>query len=598
MNNFLNRVIDWLCLSLFFILITFPIFQIFSRYINFFSIPASQEIVQHMTLWIGFVGAIIAARSNKLLSIVREPVFKSLKKVSWPQFFVHIFSLSVVFVLSVSYLKMIQIGIQYPDFIAPYIPTWLAQSIIPFGLILIWYQMILTSSVNFKYRLFVSTFSTIPALILYFWQFPLANPILLWSLIIISIVLVAFGLPIFILLASLAIFFFLSEPSDWATNYDLISTISDSAYRIVVSPTLAAIPIFTLAGYVLAESNISDRLIKFFKETLGWLPGSTVLIVVILCAFFTALTGGSGVTILALGAILYPILVHDGYSKRFSLGIITTAGSLGLLFPPSLPAIIYSVTAGINPLELFKQALVPAIFLLCIMFCYGLYMLPKNKKIEKFDFKNAYDSAKVAKWELAIPLLIVLSLFSGFATLVESAALLVLYVLTIELYIFKDIAFKDLPKIIIDCSTLVGGVLIILGFAMGFTGYLVDAQIPLKILNFVQSTISSKIIFLLALNILLLVIGCLMDVFSAIIVVVPLIAPLASYFGIDPFHLAIIFIANLELGYITPPVGMNLYLSSYRFEKDMPTIYSATLPFFFIRLIGVIFITYIPLFFY
>ena len=493
---------------------------------------------------------------------------------------------------------MIQIGFQYPDYIAPFIPSWFAQSIIPVGLILIWYQMILTCSSDFRYRLFVSIFSIVPTLILYYWQFPFANPLLLWSQIIFSIILVAFGLPIFILLASLAIFFFLSEPTDWATNYDLISTISDSAYRIVVSPTLAAIPIFTLAGYILAESNISDRLIKFFKSSLGWLPGSTVLIVVILCAFFTALTGGSGVTILALGAILYPILVHDGYSKRFSLGIITTAGSLGLLFPPSLPAIIYSVTAGINPLELFRQALIPAIFLMSIMFFYGLYMLPKNKKIEKFNFKSAYNSAKIAKWEIAIPLLIILSLFSGFATLVESAALLVLYVLTVELYIFKDVSFKDLPKIIIDCSTLVGGVLIILGFAMGFTGYLVDAQIPLKILNFVQNTISSKIIFLLALNILLLIIGCLMDVFSAIIVVVPLIAPLAAYFGIDPFHLAIIFIANLELGYITPPVGMNLYLSSYRFNKDMPTIYSATLPFFFIRLIGVLIITYIPLFFY
>ena len=493
---------------------------------------------------------------------------------------------------------MIQIGFQYPDYIAPFIPSWFAQSIIPVGLILIWYQMILTCSSDFRYRLFVSIFSIVPTLILYYWQFPFANPLLLWSQIIFSIILVAFGLPIFILLASLAIFFFLSEPTEWATNYDLISTISDSAYRIVVSPTLAAIPIFTLAGYILAESNISDRLIKFFKSSLGWLPGSTVLIVVILCAFFTALTGGSGVTILALGAILYPILVHDGYSKRFSLGIITTAGSLGLLFPPSLPAIIYSVTAGINPLELFRQALIPAIFLMCIMFFYGLYMLPKNKKIEKFNFKNAYNSAKIAKWEIAIPLLIILSLFSGFATLVESAALLVLYVLTVELYIFKDVSLKDLPKIIIDCSTLVGGVLIILGFAMGFTGYLVDAQIPLKILNFVQNTISSKIIFLLALNILLLIIGCLMDVFSAIIVVVPLIAPLAAYFGIDPFHLAIIFIANLELGYITPPVGMNLYLSSYRFNKDMPTIYSATLPFFFIRLIGVLIITYIPLFFY
>ena len=598
MNNILNKAIDWLCLFLFFILISFPIFQIFGRYINFFSIPASQEIVQHMTLWIGFIGAVIAARSNRLLSVVREPVFNSLEKVSLAQFFVHVVSLSVVFVLSVSYLKMIQIGFQYPDYIAPYIPSWFAQSIIPIGLILIWYQMIITSSSDSKYRLFVSVISIIPTIVLYFWQFPLANSLLLWSKVIFSIALVAFGLPIFILLALLSILFFLSEPSEWATNYDLISTISDSAYRIVVSPTLAAIPIFTLAGYILAESNVSERLIKFFRASLGWLPGSTVLIVVLLCAFFTALTGGSGVTILALGAILYPILIHDGYSKQFSLGIITTAGSLGLLFPPSLPAIIYSVTAGINPLELFKQALIPAIFLMSIMFFYGLYKRPKNKNIKKFVFKKASETAKVAKWEIAIPLLIILSLFSGFATLVESAALLVLYVLTVELYIFRDISLKNLPEIVINCSTLVGGVLIILGFAMGFTGYLVDAQIPLKILNYVQSTISSKIVFLLALNILLLVVGCLMDVFSAIIVVVPLIAPLATYFGIDPFHLAIIFIANLELGYITPPVGMNLYLSSYRFDKDMPTIYGATLPFFFIRLIGVILITYIPLFFY
>tara|TARA_B100000123_G_scaffold49712_1_gene33629 strand:- start:3807 stop:5603 length:1797 start_codon:yes stop_codon:yes gene_type:complete len=598
MNNYLNRAIDWLCLFLFLILISFPIFQILGRYISFFSIPASQEIVQHMTLWIGFIGAVIAARSNKLLSVVREPVFDSTTKVNWTKFFVHVFSLSIVFVLSISYLKMIQIGFQYPDYIAPYIPTWFAQAIIPVGLILIWYQMIMTSSTDLKYRVLLTVISIIPTIILYFWQFPLANPLLLWTKVLFAILLVAFGLPIFILLASLSIFFFLSEPSEWATNYDLISTISDSAYRIVVSPTLAAIPIFTLAGYILAESNISERLIRFFKASLGWLPGSTVLIVVLLCAFFTALTGGSGVTILALGAILYPILIHDGYSKQFSLGIITTAGSLGLLFPPSLPAIIYSVTAGINPLELFKQALIPAIFLMSIMFFYGLYKRPKSKTVERFVFKDAFETAKIAKWEIAIPLLIILSLFSGFATLVESAALLVLYVLTVELYIFKDISFKNLPKIIIDCSTLVGGVLIILGFAMGFTGYLVDAQIPLKILNFVQSTISSKIIFLLALNILLLIVGCLMDVFSAIIVVVPLIAPLATYFGIDPFHLAIIFIANLELGYITPPVGMNLYLSSYRFEKDMPTIYNATLPFFFIRLIGVILITYIPLFFY
>ena len=271
---------------------------------------------------------------------------------------------------------------------------------------------------------------------------------------------------------------------------------------------------------------------------------------------------------------------------------------MGLLFPPSLPAIIYSVTAGINPIDLFKQGFLPGLFLLLVVVFYGFYHKPAKQESIKFNFKKSIKALSIAKWEIAIPILIVFGLFSGFATLVECAALLVVYVLFIELYIYKDITKEDVPRIIIDCATLVGGVLIILGFAMGFTGYLVDAQVPLKILQFVKSSIDSPIIFLLALNILLLVAGCIMDIFSAIIVIVPLVAPLAIYFGIDPIHLGVIFIANLELGYITPPVGMNLFLASYRFDKDMPTIYAATMPYFFIRLLGVLIITYIPLFFY
>ena len=598
MNNFLSKIENFICYFCFAVIISFPVFQILSRSIDFFSIPASQEIVQHMTLWIAFMGAVLAARSNRLLAVVREPVFKQSSEFNLGHFLVHAVSVGIVFLLAVSYLKMIQIGIQYPAFVAPFITVWFAQSIIPVGLSLIWYHMIMTSSSRFNYRLLLVFFSFLITIIFYYWQFPFSNEILLTFKVLATLTLVAFGLPIFVVLATLSILFFLSEPTDWATNFDLMATISDSAYRIVVSPTLAAIPIFTLAGYLLAESNISRRLLDFFETSLGWLPGSTVLIVVLLCAFFTALTGGSGVTILALGAILYPILVEDGYSEVFSLGLITTAGSLGLLFPPSLPAIIYSVTAGINPIDLFKQGFLPALFLLLVVVLYGFYHRSNEQKKIKFSLKNSMKALSVAKWEIVIPILIILGLFSGFATLVECAALLVVYVLFIELYIYKDINLKDIPKIVIDCATLVGGVLIILGFAMGFTGYLVDAQIPLKILHFVQQGIESKIIFLLALNILLLVAGCIMDVFSAIIVIVPLIAPLATYFGIDPIHLAIIFIANLELGYITPPVGMNLFLSSYRFNKDMPTVYKATMPYFFIRLIGVLVITYIPLFFY
>ena len=597
-SSLLSKAENFLCYVCFAIIVSFPVFQILSRFIGFFSIPASQEIVQHMTLWIAFIGAVLAARSNRLLAIVREPIFNKSSEFRISHFLVHMCSAGVVFVLAISYLKMIQIGIEYPEFIAPFITVWFAQSIIPVGLLLIWYHMIMTSSSRLNYRLLLVLGSFFMTIILYYWQFPFSNEMLLITKVLGVIGLVAFGLPIFIVLAALSILFFLSEPTEWATNFDLMSTISDSAYRIVVSPTLAAIPIFTLAGYILAESNISKRLLNFFKASLGWLPGSTVLIVVLLCAFFTALTGGSGVTILALGAILYPILIEDGYSEIFSLGLITTAGSLGLLFPPSLPAIIYSVTAGINPIELFKSGLIPGLFLLFIIVCYGIYHKPKRQKKVQFNIEDLRKSFLDAKWEVVIPILIIYGLFSGLATLVECAALLVWYVLFVEVYIYRDIQFKDIPKIIIDCATLVGGVLIILGFAMGFTGYLVDAQIPLKILQFAKTSIDSPIMFLLALNILLLIAGCIMDIFSAIIVIVPLIAPLAIYFGIDPIHLGIIFIANLELGYITPPVGMNLFLSSYRFKKDMPTIYAATMPYFFIRLIGVLIITYIPLFFY
>jgi len=597
-NSLLSKAENFLCYVCFAIIVSFPVFQILSRFIDLFSIPASQEIVQHMTLWIAFIGAVLAARSNRLLAVVREPVFKQSSEFNIGHFLVHSASVGIVFLLAVSYLKMIQIGIEYPEFIAPFITVWFAQSIIPVGLLLIWYHMIMTSSSRLNYRLLLVFFSFLITIILYYWQFPFSNEIFLTLKVLATLTLVAFGLPIFIVLAALSILFFLSEPTDWATNFDLMSTISDSAYRIVVSPTLAAIPIFTLAGYILAESNISKRLLSFFKASLGWLPGSTVLIVVLLCAFFTALTGGSGVTILALGAILYPILIEDGYSEIFSLGLVTTAGSLGLLFPPSLPAIIYSVTAGINPIELFKSGLIPGLFLLFIIVCYGIYHKPETQKKVQFNIQDLKQSFLNAKWEIAIPIFIIYGLFSGLATLVECAALLVWYVLFVEIYIYRDIQFKDIPKIIIDCATLVGGVLIILGFAMGFTGYLVDAQVPLKILQFVKTSIDSPIVFLLALNILLLIAGCIMDIFSAIIVIVPLIAPLAMHFGIDPIHLGIIFIANLELGYITPPVGMNLFLASYRFKKDMPTIYTATMPYFFIRLAGVLIITYIPLFFY
>ena len=399
---------------------------------------------------------------------------------------------------------------------------------------------------------------------------------------------VIFGAPIFVGLGGVAILFF------W-NDFTTVSAIPAEMYRIVVSPTLPTIPLFTLAGYLLAESGASKRMVGFFTSAFGWIKGGTPFIVVILCGFFTALTGGSGVTILALGGLLYPLLRKSGYSELFSLGLITVSGSLGLLFPPSLPAIIYGVTAGVSVKNIFIAGLIPGTIL--VLFIGGWAILRGNKekiKMESFQWESALKQFWIAKWEMIIPILILFGVFGGFTTLVETAAITVVYILIIEILVYKDLQINSLPKIVVDCATLVGGVLIILGVAMGLTSYLVDAQIPMHLLSWVKETISSKFVFLLMLNGLLLLVGCMMDIFSAIIVFVPLISPLGEYFGIDPVHLAIIFIANLELGFLTPPVGMILFLSAYRFEKSMPIIYKATLPYFIIRILVVLLITYVP----
>jgi tripartite ATP-independent transporter DctM subunit len=472
--------------------------------------------------------------------------------------------------------------------IAPNIPRWVAQLIMPIGFGLMAAQVYFKSYKNNTHRISLiiigllfsisaitdAAFEVIPVV----W---IGSTIILIAL--------AYGAPIFIGLGGMAVLLF------WA-DYTPISAIPTEAYRIVVSPTLPTIPLFTLAGYLLAESKASERLVDVFRELFGWIPGGTPVIIVVLCGFFTALTGGSGVTILALGGLLLPLLLKEGYSRSFSLGLITVSGSLGLLFPPSLPAIIYGVTAGVSVKDVFIAGLIPGIMLVVLMSVWALYQGKKdNISPSVFNISKALKVCWETKWELAIPALILFGVFGGFTTLVETAALTVVYVFIVEVYISKDINPRTLPRIVIDCATLIGGVLIILGVAMGLTSYLIDAQIPILILSWAKTAIASKYTFLLMLNIFLLLVGCLMDIFSAIIVIVPLIAPLGVYFGIDPVHLAIIFIANLELGFLTPPVGMNLFLAAYRFDEDMAKIYQATLPFFLVRVLAVGLITYIPI---
>jgi len=520
--------------------------------------------------------------------LTTHTIFQPDEKFNVGHWIAQLVSIVIVSALAYGAFELFRIEFQYPINIAPHIPRWFAILIMPIGFTVIAIQMAFMSGKSWRYPI-----SLVLAGALWFLlnRFDMLHEysVFVWLGFAIIGTAMLFGAPIFIGLGGLAVLFF------WF-DYVPVSSISAETYRIVVSPSLPTIPLFTLAGYLLADSKASERMMLVVRSLFGWLPGGTPIMVVVLSGFFTALTGGSGVTILALGGLLYPMLRKEGYSEMFTIGLITVSGSVGLLFPPSLPAIVYGVTAGVSVKDVFLGGLIPGILLLVLISGWAVYQEKEQRvKRQPFQFATVWSAFVKAKWEAIIPALVLLGIFSGFMTLVETAALTVLYILIIEVYVYKDLQWKSIPAIIIECSALIGGVLIILGVAMGLTSYLVDAQIPYILSTWVKSVITSKYIFLLALNILLLVVGCLMDIFSAIIVIVPLIAPLGIHFGIHPVHLAVIFIANLELGFLTPPVGMNLFLSAYRFNKSMPELYRATGPFYIVRIVAVLLITYIPI---
>jgi C4-dicarboxylate transporter DctM subunit len=584
----IKSIEKYFTLFVFIALVLLPALEVITRLFGTTGVVASPVLVQHLTLWIGFAGAVIAARRNKLLVLTRVPLFAVNPTINWSKYLAKIITAFLVLALAYGSWELVKIEMAYPVNIAPFLPRWVAQLVMPIGLFLIAVHLIMNGYDKWRNRgilligvIFLSQIDRFDSL--------RESSIFMWVSILLILFAIYKGAPIFIGLGGLAILFF------WQ-DYTPLSAIPAEAYRIVVSPTLSTIPLFTLAGYILAESRASERLFRLFRASFGWIPGGTPIVLVLLCGFFTALTGGSGVTILALGGLLYPLLTKEGYSKEFSLGLITVAGSLGLLFPPSLPLIIYGVTAAVSVKTIFLAGIVPGFLRVAMIGGWAVWQGEAQQiKRHKFNLTEIKKSLIETKWEAMIPFFILFGIFGGFTTLVETAALTVVYVFIIEVFVYKDLKSKDLRKIILDCSTLIGGVLIILGVAMGLTSYLVDAQVPFKLLAWVKTFISSKLVFLLMLNIILLAVGCMMDIFSAIIIVVPLITPLGAYFGIDPVHLAIIFIANLELGFLTPPVGMNLFLSAYRFDENMPTIYKSTLPFFMVMLLSVLAITYIPI---
>ena len=368
-------------------------------------------------------------------------------------------------------------------------------------------------------------------------------------------------------------------------------------HRIATTPILVAIPLFTFAGYLLSESKAPRRLIGLTDAFLGWLPGGLSIIALITCSAFTALTGATGLTIIALGGILLPALLQGKYPEKFSLGLVTNSGTLGLLFPPSLPIIIYAIVSKVQITQLFLAGLLPGILMVVLL---SVFSVQKAMAAEvprtNFNTSRIFKALREAMWELPLPLVVLGGIYSGYFAVSEAAAITVVYVFLVEVVIYRDIPWRELPQVMRKSMVLVGGILIILGAALGFTNYLIDAEVPMKLFNLFKTYTDSPFIFLILLNLFLLVVGCLLDIFSALIVVVPLITPVAHAYGINPIHLGIIFLANLQIGALTPPVGMSLFISSLRFEKPMSKIIMASLPFIVVLLFVLALITYVPWF--
>ena len=407
--------------------------------------------------------------------------------------------------------------------------------------------------------------------------------------------LILFGAPLFAVIAAGAMIGFYSAEIP-------LTVMATELYRLAEMPVLVAIPLFTFAGYLLGEGGAPRRLVRLTDAMIGWLPAGLAIVSLFVCALFTAFTGASGVTIVAIGALLYPALRQAGYRDNFNLGLITTSGSLGLLFAPSIPLILYGVVAqqmevgrAVSISSMFIAGILPGLLMLVLLVGWSVWEnRHRQAQVAPFDGRELLAALRESIWELPLPVVVLGGIYGGFFAVSEAAAVTALYVLLVEMLVRKEIGWQRMPQVMRESMMLVGGILVILGMSMASTNYLIDAEVPSRIFDFIREHVDSKLTFLMLLNIFLLGLGAILDIFSALVLVVPLILPVAIGFGIDPVHLGIIFLANMQIGYFTPPVGMNLFIASYRFEKSVAQLYRATLPFFFILLLAVLVITYWP----
>lgn len=584
----LHRIEDGIGLLLISGMVFFPMLEMGLRRFDA-SLPGALRIVQVLTLWVGLSGALLATREDQHLALTAGTSLLRGKAATVVKVVATFVAVAVTLGLAFGAYTTVWAERMSTEQVAFGVPAWIPKLALPLGYGLMALRL---AWVRAPRRIVAVAIAIAAGLALYGlgevgweareqWVHPLVIGLVLTA---------ALGVPIYVVLGGAALLLF------WGQE-DPIASVAVETIRQLDDETLPVLPLFTFTGYVLAESKASERLVGAFRGLFGWLPGGMAVMTAVVCAFFTTFTGASGVTILALGGLLYPVLRKDGYPEKFSVGLLTASGSIGLLFPPALPVIIYGVVAGVPIDQLFVAGIVPGIILVSAVALLGIRTASKTEAIQRqpFDAGVAWTGVKEAKWELAVPLVAMGAYFTGLASLLESAALTTVYAVLIETVVHRDLDGRGMLRVARESTTLVGGVLVIFGVAMGLTNYLNDAEVPAMMLDWVEQSVEHRWVFLAALNVFLLLVGCLMDIFSALVVVVPLILPIGAHFGIHPIHLGIIFLANLELGFLTPPVGMNLFLSSYRFERPLTEVYRTVLPFLFVLILAVLLVTYVPI---
>lgn len=550
-------------------------------------ITSSASLVQHLTLVASMIGAAVAARDGRLLTLFDVSALFGAHAQRIGHFASRTLAAAVCGLLCIASLQLVAAERAAGNVLAYQIPVWAAQSVLPAGFALIALHIAWRASEGIYARVLSVCLTVALLACAPLWA---AHPALwFYPALLLLVASTLTGTPIFAVLAGASLFLFSQQGAP-------IASVSLDHYRLVVNPSLPAVPLFTLAGFILAAGGAPARLTRVFEALFGHFRGGVAIAAVTVGAFFTAFTGASGVTILALGGLLLPLLVSARYRERDALGLVTGSGSLGALLPPCLPLVLYAIVAKVSIERMFLGALLPGLLMIVLAAWWGARRDPRSRQdIAPFDWDEAKRALYAAKWELALPVVALAGLLGGFATPVEAAALTALYAFIVETLVHGDLReSRRLLAVTTECGALVGGVLLILGVAMGLTNFLVDIQLPERAVAWATQTIQSKWLFLLALNVLLLAVGCLMDIFSAIVVVAPLVVPIGLAFGVDPVHLGVIILVNLELGYLTPPVGVNLFYASSRFNKSIAEVCRSVAPLLPVLAFGVLTVTYLP----